>query len=89
MTACYKLFLKVPSAHNETRYKAYRNNLSHILKKAEKQHYTDLLTANKSNLKKTWQIMKNVVNKNIVKNFNSKLRLNDCSLTENKSIISD
>ena len=85
----YKLFLKVPSAHNETRYKAYRNKLSHILKKAEKLHYTDLLTANKSNLKKTWQIMKNVVNKNKVKNVNSKFRLNDGSLTENKSMISD
>ena len=85
----YKLFLKVPSAHNETRYKAYRNKLSHILKKAEKLHYTDLLTANKSNLKKTWQIMKNVVNKNKVKNVNSKFRLNDGSLTENKSMISN
>ena len=82
----YKLFLKVPSAHNETRYKAYTNKLSHISKKAEKQHYTDLLTANKSNLKKTWQIMKNVVNKNNVKSVNSKFRLNDGSLTENKSM---
>ena len=33
--------------------------------------------------------MKNVVNKNKVKNVNSKFRLNDGSLTENKSIISD
>ena len=32
----YKLFLKVPSAHNETRYKAYRNKLNHILKKGRK-----------------------------------------------------
>ena len=73
----------------KTRYKTYRNKLGHILKKAEKQHYTDLLSAIKSNLKKTWQIMKNVVNKNKVKNVNSKFRLNDGSLTENKSILSD
>ena len=33
--------------------------------------------------------MKNVVNKNKVKNVNSKFRLNDGSLTENKSMISD
>ena len=57
----HELFLKVPSAHNEGRYKAYKDRLNHIFKKAEKQHYTDLLTAHKNNIK-TWQIMKNVVN---------------------------
>ena len=54
----YKLFLKMPCAYNESKYKAYRNNLNHVLKKAEKQHYTDLLTASKNNIKKTCQIKK-------------------------------
>ena len=65
----YKLFLKVPFAHYETMNKAYRNKPNHtcILKKTEKQHYTDLLTANKRSLKNTWQIMRNLVNQNKVK----------------------
>ena len=41
----------MPSACNESKYKTYRNKLNHILKKAEKQHYTDLLEANKNNIK--------------------------------------
>ena len=48
----YKLFLKKPCAYNESKYKAHRNKLNHILKKAEKQHYTDLLTANKKQYNK-------------------------------------
>ena len=48
----YKVYLKVPSACNESKYKTYRNKLNHILKKAQKQHYTDLLAANKNTIKK-------------------------------------
>ena len=48
----YKVYLKVPSACNESKYKTYRNKLNHILKKAQKQHYTDLLAANKNIIKK-------------------------------------
>ena len=47
----YNLFLEITCAYNESKYKTYRNKLNHILKKAEKQHYTDLLTANKNNIK--------------------------------------
>ena len=79
----------MPSACNESKYKTYRNNLNHILKKAKKQHYTDLLAANKNNINKNWQIMKDVVNKNEVKKNYSKFKLNDGSLTENKTVISN
>ena len=54
----YKLFLKIPCAYNESKYKTYRNKLNHILKKAEKQHYTDLLIANKNNIKKLGKLWK-------------------------------
>ena len=85
----HKKYLKMPSSHNEITYKSYRNKLNHILKKSEKQHYSDLLAANKSNIKKTWQIMKNIVNKNIIKKVQSKFRLPDGSVTENRSLISE
>ena len=68
----------MPSACNDSKYKTYRNKLNHILKKAAKQHYTDLLADNKKNIK-TWQIMKDVVNKNKVKKVHSKFKLNDGS----------
>ena len=52
----------MPSSHNEITYKSHRNKLNLVLKKSEKQHYSDLLAASKSNIMKTWQIMKNIVN---------------------------
>ena len=39
-------FKKVPSVSNETCYKKYRNKLNHILLKAEKQYYHDIINEN-------------------------------------------
>ena len=84
-----KYYLEMPSALNEIIYKSYRNKINHILKKSERRNYSDLLTADKSNIKKTWQIMRNVVNTNRIKKINSKFKLPDGCVTENKSFISN
>ena len=52
-------------SYSEITHKSYRNRLVRILKKSEKRYYSDLVATNKSNTKKTWQIMKNIVNKNL------------------------
>ena len=65
----YKKYLNIPSAANEVKYKTYRNKLNHILQKAEKQHFSGLLDVNKNNLKKTWQIMNDIVNKTRKRKF--------------------
>ena len=44
--------IKIKTAQNETRYKTYRNHLKRILYKAEKDYYSDLISPNKSNMKK-------------------------------------
>ena len=59
----YKVFLKSPSNENLNVYKQYRNKLHSLIRKAEREHYYNLLLVNKNNLKKTWGIMKNVINK--------------------------
>ena len=55
--------IKTKCAHNETKYKTYRNKLKQILYKAEKEYYSNLISANKSNMKKTWSILKDIINK--------------------------
>ena len=80
----YKCFIKIPTAYNETKYKSYRNKLTHMLVKAEKQHFTDLLAANQNNMKKTRQIMKNVVNRKKSEKIQCKFKIDDQSTTENK-----
>ena len=75
--------------YNERKYKTYRNKLNHVLQKAEKQHFSDLLSENKSNLKKTWQTMKYIVNKNKRKKNQSEFKLNDGIVTKESSIIAN
>ena len=70
-------------------YKSYKNKLNHILKCAEKKYYSDLLDSNKDNIKKTWQIMKNIINKNKSKKVQEKVKLNDESMISDKSVISN
>ena len=53
------------SNHEErlARYKRYRNKLNHILRAAERKHFKDQILEHKANLKKSWQIIKMVINK--------------------------
>ena len=60
----YIKYLKVKSVANEMNYKSYRNKLNHIVKVAEKQHYSELLNNCQDNIKKSWQIIKCIVNRN-------------------------
>ena len=81
-------YIKRNTAQNQMQYKHYRNKLSHILKIAEKKHYTDLLNNNESILKKTWKIMKGIMNKNRSNSVNARFKFQDCSFTTDKQLIS-
>ena len=85
----YYVFKKVSSVKNETSYKKYRNKLNHILQKAEKQYYHDLLNKHKDNLRKSWGIVKNIIHKNKKSSCQSKFELPDGNLTSDKKIISE
>ena len=58
-----RISIKHPTAYNITVYKVYRNRLQALLKAEEKQHYQPWVLANKDNLRKTWSIIKQVINK--------------------------
>ena len=85
----YMNFVKVKSAYNETKYKTFRNKLKHVLLTAEKKHYAETLEANKSNMKKTWAILKGIIDLNKRKRVQDKFKLHDDTLTENKLTISE
>ena len=60
----YRKSIKIKSVYNEMVYKNYRNKLRHLLKAAEKKYYSDLVLVNKSNSKRMWSIIKNMINRN-------------------------
>ena len=82
-------YLRIWSVYNEITYKNYRNKLNSILRNAETKYYSDLLTENKHTIKRTWQIMKYVINKNRVKQIQAIFKLSDRSITSDEYLISE
>ena len=70
-------------------YKSYRNNLNHIVKVAEKQHYSGLLNNCQDNIKKSWQIIKGIVNRFKSNQLQTKFKLNNGSFTTDGYVISN
>ena len=85
----YRKYLKVKSVANEMNYKSYRNKLNHIVKVAEKQHYSELLNNCQDNIKKSWQTIKGIVHRNKSNQLQTKFKLNNGSFTTDGYVISN
>ena len=67
-------------------YKNYKNRLSHLLKVSEKQYYQESLEKHRSNMRKTWEIIKMVINKNKNKTTNSEFLVNNRLTTDKTKV---
>ena len=57
----YKLSINTPTEANKLTYKTYNNKLNAIKRKAERDYFSNQLEINKSDMKKSWKIMKSVI----------------------------
>ena len=73
---------------NQAFYKKYRNKLHHLLNAAERKYYQEKLLEHKSNIKKSWQVIKLVINKRKSKQICAKFNYNGKSI-EDKNTISN
>ena len=80
-------YLRFKTAYNDLMYTNYRDKLKKELNTAEKGYYTELLTKYKGNLKRTWRILKQVINKRKFSKVQSEFKLNNGSTTKDKAII--
>ena len=86
-----KLYIKSkrnPSNQNIDEYKVYKNKLNRLLKLAERNHYSQVLNDNRNDLKKSWKIIKEVINKAKNNTLPNKFKISDKFITDSK-IISD
>jgi len=60
----YKKYISNPSSSNKNIYLKYKNMYTKIVKAAEKLYFLNEFSLNKSNLKKTWDLIKISLNKN-------------------------
>ena len=82
---CYK---RINCVKNEVKYKTYKSKLQKLLKVAEKQYYQELLMKYKNNMKKSWGIIKSIINKNKSHLYQTKFKLSDGKIVSDKTTIS-
>ena len=59
----YVLSLKAPTLYNKNKYAKYKRILQKSLRNAERNHYDSLFKQNIGNIKKSWELIKEVINK--------------------------
>ena len=69
-------------------YKKFRNKVNRLILKAEKEYYDRIFKENSDNLKKSWRILKEVINKKKTVSINSRFNING-TITTNKNTISN
>ena len=68
------------------KYRQYKNELSNILSRLEKEHYNKILSQNKADIKKTWSILKSIINKHRANRISSKFKVNGKLTTDKVNI---
>ena len=59
----YVMSVKNPTERNKKLYSFYKSKLNYLIRKAERDHIEHLFNLYKTNLRRSWQIMKDVLNK--------------------------
>ena len=60
----YQSLLNNPNSSNESAYKSYKNKLTHSLRVAKRFYYEKQIEKLKSNVKATWKVLNEILNRN-------------------------
>ena len=82
----YTHYKKVSFTIEEKVVYKYRNMLTRLLRRTERTYYDRLLIDNRNNLKKTWFIIKDVINKKKKGSSTGKFVINGNTVTDNITI---
>src|ERR1700733_14829777 len=58
----YKKYIKTPSEHNRSKFITYRNNFKKIKLKTQKDYYAFEFAKYHNDIKKTWQLIRSLIN---------------------------
>ena len=82
----YKRYHKFKNDELWCIYIRFRNKLNGLMAKAEKDHFSKLMEEHKNNLKKSWSILKDVINKKKSSVQYSRFLVNNQITNDKKSI---
>ena len=83
----YKRSLKMKTLYSKKIYLEYKHKLCSLLRKLEREYYDTLFTQFKSNLKKSWSLIKGVINKKTTKCTQVKFNINGLLTSDGKEIV--
>ena len=84
-----KLFIltrRHPSELNFSNYKKYRNRLNQLLRTAERNHYEQLFSDNRLDMRKKWSIIKDIINKKKTNNLTDTILSNGMKIKDKNKI---
>ena len=84
-----KLFIQSkrhPDPEKIREYKEYRNKLTSIIRKAEISHYKSLFNEHKNNIRKSWDIIKEIINKKSSRKCQSQFKVNNKLTSDSEKI---
>ena len=85
----YTIYLKHKTTHSLTYYKRYRNRLMNLIKIAKKSYYHQKLLQSQNQLKKSWDILKEIIGTNITKINKSEFNINGNTITDDNDIANE
>ena len=84
----YILSIKNDNAENKRRYLDHKRLLNRLLRNAERDHYDQLLRQNSGNIKKSWEIIKEVINRKQSPKKTKEFTI-DGNIVDNNRVIAD
>ena len=86
----YAVMCRKNTVYNKNTYKNYRNELHKLLKNAERSYYNEQILTNKNNIRKTWSIIKTIINNNKSdQKKQTKFMLSDGSVSDDKQTVAE
>ena len=83
----YKQFIKNPNDLNKQKYTRYRNKLNTVLHKAEQNYYAVKFDVYKSDIKQTWNIIRQALSKNSMETITDAFKVNNSTITDKTTIV--
>ena len=82
------MYRKKPTVDTYNAYKDYKNRLNATIRRCDINYYKNLLELNKNNLRKSWTVIKDIINKNRTNKTQSAFMINN-RLSEDKDKIAN
>ena len=82
-----KKYKKFPSVVNKVRYKQYKNLLKILIRKTEREYYSNKLLKVTLNIRNTWKVINSIINNSPSRDKINNLKLDNLLLTDRKDIV--